>query len=144
MIFGERLKQLREGKFSQEELAEMLNVHNNTISKWENGTQEPRTKRVGELAHILGTSTAYLLGETDNPAANDEEVLPNPSISRTRQKSSKEHSLNYGMLVYENKEGERFEAPATEEGIKYIERMRTLGIYINGNAFSDSTVSANA
>ena len=142
MIFGERLKQLREGKFSQEELAELLNVHNNTISKWENGTQEPRTKRVSELANILGTSTAYLLGETDNPSANNDEISPNPSISRTKQKSSKEHSVNYGMLVYENKDGERFEAPATEEGIKYIERMRTLSIYINNTTNISSSISS--
>ena len=68
MAFGERLKGLREGKFSQEQLADLLHVHNNTISKWENGAQEPRTKRVTELARILGTTTAYLLGTSDNPS----------------------------------------------------------------------------
>ena len=70
MIFGERLKQLREGKYSQEELADMLHVHNNTISKWENGSQEPRAKKVAELAQILGTTPSYLLGDTDNPDVN--------------------------------------------------------------------------
>lgn len=123
MVFGERLKGLREGKFSQEQLADLLHVHNNTISKWENGTQEPRTKRVTELARILGTTTAYLLGTSDNPSTQ-EEVSGNNSISHTRQQSSREHSVNNGMLVYETKDGERFEAPPTEEGIKYIERMR--------------------
>ena len=67
MLFGERLRQLREGKYSQEELAEKLNVHNNTISKWETGKQEPRAQKVAELARLLGTSTAYLLGDTDDP-----------------------------------------------------------------------------
>lgn len=123
MIFGERLKGLREGKFSQEQLADLLHVHNNTISKWENGTQEPRTKRVTELARILGTTTAYLLGTSDNPSTQ-EEMPGNNSISRTRQQSSREHSVNNGMLVYETRDGERFEAPPTEEGIMYIERMR--------------------
>ena len=70
MVFGERLRQLREGKYSQEELADILNVNNNTISKWENGIQEPHSKRVSELARVLGTTPAYLLGDTDNPDAN--------------------------------------------------------------------------
>lgn len=70
MIFGERLRHLREGKYSQEDLADMLNVHSNTISKWETGAQEPRAKKVAELARILGTTPAYLLGDTDNPDAN--------------------------------------------------------------------------
>lgn len=123
MIFGERLKKLREGKFSQEQLADLLHVHNNTISKWENGTQEPRTKKVTELARILGTTSAYLLGDTDDPSITQDEKSVNSSISHTKQQSSKEHSVNHGMLVYETKDGERFEAPPTEAGIKYIERM---------------------
>ena len=122
MFLGERLRKIREGKFSQEQLAELLNVHNNTVSKWENGSQEPRTKKVIEIAHILKTSTAYLLGETDNPSPDID--ITSSSISHTRQQSSKEHLINHGMLVYENKLGERFEAPANEAGIQYIERMR--------------------
>ena len=127
-MFAERLKKLREGKFSQEQLAELLHVHNNTISKWENGTQEPRTKKVTELAKILGTTSAYLLGDTDNPLIVQSEQSANNSISHTRQQSNKEHSMNNGMLVYETKDGERFEAPPTEEGIMYIERMRASTI----------------
>ena len=122
MILGERLKQLREGRFSQEQLAEMLNVHNNTISKWENGIQEPRAKNIAELARVLNTTSAYLLGETDNPSSKCE-TPDNNSIFHTKQQSSREHSVNHGMLVYETRDGERFEAPPTEEGIKYIERM---------------------
>ena len=122
MTFGKRLRKLREGKFSQEQLAELLHVHNNTISKWENGTQEPRTKRISELARIFNTTPAYLLGDTDDPSLNDEDTTSN-TISRTKQSSSREHSVNHGMLVYETKDGERFEAPPTEEGIRYIERI---------------------
>ena len=104
MTFGERLRQLREGKYSQEELAGELNVNNNTISKWENDTQEPRAKRVAELARILGTTPAYLLGDTDNPRKEDNNKLENKS-----QIVETGHSL-----VYE-RNGERMELPPTEQ-----------------------------
>lgn len=127
MIFGERLKQLRHKKYSQEELADLLNVHNNTISRWENGEQEPRMKVLKKLAEILGTTTAYLVGDTDNPSSAKQLMLPieEKSADRTRQHSKKGRSLSHEMLVYETKDGERFEAPPTEEGIKFIERMRS-------------------
>ena len=65
MTLGEKIKQLRESKkYSQEELADLLKVHSVTISKWENGTQEPRVKRLNELAKIFGVSNEYLLNDT--------------------------------------------------------------------------------
>ena len=133
MLFGERLKQLRHKKYSQEELAALLKVHNNTISRWENGIQEPRMKVLKKIADIFGTTTAYLLGDTDNPSLtvgkkdDSSQVkisFEEKSVEHTRQQSNNERSLNRGMLVYETKNGERFEAPPTEEGIKFIERMR--------------------
>ena len=117
MILGERLKKLREGKYSQEDIANMLHVHNNTISKWENGIQEPRANRVKKLAKILGTTSAYLLGDTDNPLL-EQPLLENNTKTPTSPS-------NNGMLVYEAN-GERFEAPPTDLGIAYIERMRAL------------------
>ena len=108
MILTERLRNLRKGKFSIEELASLLDVHYNTVSKWENGTQVPRRKHVAELAKLFGTSVAYLTGETDDP---DEMEPPQKFGSR-------------GVLVYQTASGERFEAPPTDKGIEYIEKMR--------------------
>ena len=64
MTLGDKIKQLRESKnYSQEELADLLKVHSVTISKWESGTQEPRAKRLNELAKIFGVSNEYLLDD---------------------------------------------------------------------------------
>ena len=104
MTFGERLKRLREGRYSQEELAEMLNVHSVTISKWENGVQEPRAKKVAELARILGTTTAYLLGDTDNPTADYKVAeLPSPAPQ----------SVSYPNLSYWGEVADNARAVAT-------------------------------
>ena len=122
MILGERLKHLREGKYSQEDIANMLHVHNNTISKWENGTQEPRANRIAELAKILGTTSAYLLGDTDNPSVKFASSTVENNIANIEQQDG--NISSNGMLVYEVN-GERFEAPPTDMGISYIERMRS-------------------
>ena len=111
MVFGERLRQLREGKYSQEELADILNVNNNTISKWENGIQEPHSKRVSELARVLGTTPAYLLGDTDNPDAN----APEPKIPKEGKSGS-------NALIWE-RNGERLELPNTPETRTLFERL---------------------
>jgi transcriptional regulator with XRE-family HTH domain len=125
MVFGERLRLLRHRKYSQEELANLLHVHNNTISKWESGTQAPRMNKMRELASILGTTVAYLLGDTDNPLPTGQLEIPieEGAIEHTHQRSKEESSSNREMLVYMTKNGERFEAPPTEEGIKFIERI---------------------
>ena len=91
MDFGERLRKLRKGKYSQEELAALLKIHSNTISKWENGEMEPRSARVKQLAEIFHTTSAYLLGETDNPEPERtlpiEEPTEQPQASETETKS---------------------------------------------------------
>lgn len=120
MVFGERLKQLREGKYTQEELAEKMNVHNITISKWENGIQEPHSKRVTELARILGTSTAYLLGDTDNPAP-DEGVN-----AHVRQQSTQERNTNMATITLDN--GKKVEAPATPEGYAFLKEVFAMSL----------------
>lgn len=112
MILGERLKQLRKDKYSQEELAELLHVHNNTVSKWETGGMEPRAKRVTELAQLLGTTSAYLLGDTDDPAPVKQ--FPFAHEDKKISDTTKDDGRNY-KLIYVFSNGEKLELPATPE-----------------------------
>src|SRR5947209_15456896 len=54
-MFSELLKQFRvRGHISQQELAEKLHVHRNTISAWERGDSLPKTRPlVLEVAKVL-------------------------------------------------------------------------------------------
>ncbi len=61
--FGERLKNLRKERgITQQALADKLNVHPQTISKWERGISQPDMCIFGEMANILGVSLERLWG----------------------------------------------------------------------------------
>lgn len=64
--FGRRLKELRQtAKITQSDLADKLNLHPQTVSKWERGLSEPDIAQLGELAAALGISLEKLLGREE-------------------------------------------------------------------------------
>ncbi len=66
-IKGSRVSQRRkEMGFSQEKLAELLNVSQNQVSKYERGESEASTETLVSLARVLDTTTDWLLGLTDD------------------------------------------------------------------------------
>ena len=140
MTFGERLKELRKRKYSQEELAEVLHVHNNTISRWENGEQEPRAKKVIELANLLGTTSAYLLGDTDDPSPTINAVSRSAEddLNHINKGTKSENKFNFSdtsfierlikgnqMVIYES-DNERIYIPATNDGFKFLMNLKTI------------------
>lgn len=59
---SERLYELRrEAKYSQEELAEMLNISRQALSKWETGQANPDINNIMKLSKIYHKSTDYIL-----------------------------------------------------------------------------------
>lgn len=64
--FGERLKSLRKAAgITQQELADNLGVHLQTVSKWERGISEPDFSLLGDLASALGVTLEKLLGAAE-------------------------------------------------------------------------------
>ena len=62
---GKRLKMLREEKgLTQKDLAEKLSLTPKAISFYELGSREPSGDALIQMAHILGTTTDYLLGNS--------------------------------------------------------------------------------
>ena len=60
---GQIIRQLRlERGMTQEELAEILGVTFQAVSKWENDTGMPDISQVVPLAHVFGVSTDMLFG----------------------------------------------------------------------------------
>ena len=62
MIFADKLIDLRKkNRWSQEELAEKLNVSRQAVSKWEGAQSVPDMGRIIQLSELFGVSTDYLL-----------------------------------------------------------------------------------
>lgn len=70
MEFGEKLQSLRaKAGLTQLDIAEKLDVSAAAIGAWENGRAKPRLTKLGQLAELLGTSAADLMGEDTTEAA---------------------------------------------------------------------------
>lgn len=62
MILSEKITYLRkQNGWSQEQLAEQLNVSRQSISKWESGASIPDLDRILKLSKLFDVSTDYLL-----------------------------------------------------------------------------------
>ena len=65
--FGERLKNLRKAAgLTQSQLAEIMNVHLQTVSKWERNVSEPDISLLGETASSLRVPLERLVGAPES------------------------------------------------------------------------------
>ncbi len=79
MTLGEKIQQLRKASgFSQEQLAEMVGVSRQAISKWETDQASPEIEKVLLISKVFSISTDELLGsgfivnaEISSPQLND-------------------------------------------------------------------------
>lgn len=76
MILADKIMQLRKKNgWSQEELAQKVNVTRQSVSKWESAQSIPDLEKILQLSKIFGVSTDYLLKDDigDNEFANLQE-----------------------------------------------------------------------
>lgn len=89
-MFADKLRALRrEFKLKQEDLAEKLGVHVNTISRWERGDGSPKMSDIQEMADKLGLPTSFFVdaAETDPGSINDFTLVP---YARIRDRARKD------------------------------------------------------
>lgn len=110
-MFGQRLFNARKTKnLTLEQLAQIYNdkfdggLSKGTLSKYENGKQEPMISTVGNLASILGVSVDYLIND-ENEAELMGFDVPMERNNKTRepfgaflQKKLKESNLSIEQL----------------------------------------------
>lgn len=79
MEFGDKLRSLRtKAGLTQLDIAEKLDVSAAAIGAWENGRAKPRLSKLGQLAELLGTSAADLMGEdaTETAISGTSRMVP--------------------------------------------------------------------
>ena len=65
-MFPERLKILRsEAKLTQKEIADKLDISQQSYANWEKGKTLPANKNLTKLSEMLNTSTEYLPWKTE-------------------------------------------------------------------------------
>ena len=65
-VFMERLKEIREEKgFSQEQVAKVIGIRQQTISQYEKGITEPDIQTLKKLCDFFDVTSDYLLGFKD-------------------------------------------------------------------------------
>ena len=55
----------KNNKMNQRQLAELMNVNQNTISRWEKGERQPNNDDLRKLSDIFHVSVDYLLSDDD-------------------------------------------------------------------------------
>ena len=84
-MFGDRIKILRTShNLSQVQLAEQLNVSNQTVSNWENNNILPSIEMLIKIALFFSVSTDYLL-EMDNRTYIEISGLSNSQLAHIQQ-----------------------------------------------------------
>ena len=93
MILAEKIMALRKKKgWSQEELAEKLEISRQSVSKWESAASIPDIERILALSRLFGVSTDYLLkDELEN------EPPENAEVSEEREESPQQAVRSVSM-----------------------------------------------
>ncbi|CAM3093686.1 helix-turn-helix domain-containing protein [Limosilactobacillus mucosae] len=76
-MIGDRIRDLRNQKrLSQTDLAKIINVSQQTVTKWETGKSEPSSSAINRLADYFDVSSDYLLGrKTPKPKMTVDEAM---------------------------------------------------------------------
>lgn len=100
MTLGDKISRLRkESNYTQEQLAGLLGVSRQAISKWESNITYPETEKLIRISELFGCSLDYLLKdaeETDDKAGGRE--AENSSVKRIRERKSEK--TVFGMPLW--------------------------------------------
>ena len=137
-----RLKELRKDKNkSQKEIAELLEVNEKTISRWEKGERPIKTDKAQQLADYLGVSVGFLLGNDEVPKEFIEELeLQLDHVLTQTEKEDLENNpelKNHYLSIVRNRllhnQRKEVEKTAQEFDEDFIRLLKKYSIYLSDN-----------
>lgn len=127
MTLGQKLKEIRR-KFglSQEQLAEIMNVSRQSITKWENDFGLPDVSNLQELSKVFGLTIDYLL--------NDQNQLPALFMRKEIDKGKYKNKLSSYAEILKEYYGETYEVYilTREKKMNLVEFI--IDFFIGGSA----------
>lgn len=103
MTFGEKLSKLRkEYNYTQEQLADILGVSRQSISKWESDIAYPETEKLIKLGKLFECSMDYLLNEEINEKLGDKAAEKESFWDKIKKQlhERKSEKKVFGMPLY--------------------------------------------
>lgn len=103
MKFAEKLITLRKRReLTQEQLADMLNVSRQSVSKWENGQVIPDVEKIVELSKTFDVTTDYLLkpSEIDECSVKTEILEQQQMLAREQKRTQISKNIMYSIGIY--------------------------------------------
>ena len=107
MNTGDKLAKLRkENNYTQEQLAEVLGVSRQSISKWESGIMYPETDKLIRMSELFDCSLDYLLKDSEEEknkeeaASEEKEDAQTPSLLSGLFRERKSKTIVFGMPLW--------------------------------------------
>lgn len=120
MTLGEKIKAFREKiNLSQKDIADALNVKQNTVSAWERGVREPNLKTISALATIFEISADLLINDSED---HENELHFLEELKKATDLTAADFKEKYNFVV----DGRPANDEEIEGMIAYIRAVRSL------------------
>ena len=101
MTFGEKLSKERKlNNYTQEQLADILSVSRQTISKWELDVAYPETDKLVKLGELFDCSMDYLLKENVEDKGEKDFQKNDKSLLKEKNRCRIKKVLKIGGIVF--------------------------------------------
>ena len=132
-VFKQRVSQLMKlCSLSKKDMAQRLNVDYSTFWRKLNGQRNVNMELLKRIAEILGTSTAYLIGETDNPN-------PNTLLSADNVLDAEQETLSFAYWGTVADNARNIAKSGDKDAIAYVSQMLKRALAFLNTTYKPTT-----
>ena len=133
MTIGERITELRkQHNISQLQLARLMDVSRQAVSKWENDLSAPDTLRLIQLAEVLDTDVEYLATGNYAPKPEPEIIKVVETVDRIVEKVIEKPIIIQKTVEVEKQIPCNTQPPATKKVIRKVYIRNPVEFIVTG------------